>query len=202
MPTEFFKILGGTEPVVTNLGNMTQGIGYPLRPVEPATSGGEVNIVTEILVESGSIVDQGPVALDTPYQLNFGAGDTSPQVTIDASGNVEYLEAGNYHTRLEVTIGRTATSGTALIFLRALLNGLEYPPISAGIIMDDNNITVPLFFSTTDQHSIGDILTLEIYRDSGGTNDGGTYTLTPSLGGWSPAPSASVVVSRLQAVAT
>jgi hypothetical protein len=202
MPTEFFKILGGTEPVVTNLGNMTQGLGYPLRPVEPATSGGEVNIVTEILVESGSIIDQGPTALDTAYQLNYGAGDTSPQVTVDASGNIEFLVAGNYHTRLEVTLGRTATSGTALIFLRALLNGVEYPPITAGIIMDDNNITIPIFFSVTDQHSIGDILTLEIYRDSGGTNDGGTYTLTPSLAGWFPAPSASVVVSRLQAVAT
>jgi hypothetical protein len=202
MPTEFFKILGSENPVNTSLGNMTQGLGYPLRPVEPSTGGGEVNIVTEILVASSSTTDQGPTALDTPYQLNYGAGDTSPQVTVDASGNVEFLVAGNYHTRLEITLGRTATSGTALIFLRALLNGVEYPPITAGIIMDDNNITIPIFFSVTDQHSIGDILTLEIYRDSGGTNDGGTYTLTPSLPGWFPAPSASVVVSRLQAVAT
>jgi hypothetical protein len=38
MPDNYFKLLGGLDPASQSVGDMTEGIGYPLRPVEPNQS--------------------------------------------------------------------------------------------------------------------------------------------------------------------
>jgi hypothetical protein len=202
MPTEFFKLLGNENPAASSLGDMTQGLGYPLRPVEASTTGGTVNIINEDLIVSESLADQAPTAVDTPYQINYGAGDSSPQVTVDAAGNITFLEAGDYIVSFRGTLGRIKQNATAVVFMRGLLNSAEFPPISFVIVMPDNDVAFPVNLTFNTQFQVNDVLTIEMYRDSAGENDGSLFAVIPSLAGWEQAPSAAILISRTVAVAT
>lgn len=199
MPDTFFKILGGTDPVSQNLGDMTQGIGYPLRAVEPTTAGGSVNIIAETVLSAGSIADQTPTGLGVELQVEFGAAQTTTEFDLNATGDIECLVADEYQVRGKFTVGRDGAAGESQIYVRALINGAQLGD-SSHVIVDNSRIEIPFDKEFTLALSVGDILTFEIIRDTDGNDSGGLTAGNPDVPGWNPSPSARILITRFLAV--
>jgi hypothetical protein len=200
MPTNFFKILGSENPVNTSLGVMTQGLGFPLRDVEPSISGGDVTVVVESALTSASIIDQLPVGLGTALQVVFGDAQTTTWFDIDALGNITCLVADEYTLRVKFAVGRRgAPSGLSQIYTRALINGVAQGP-SSHAILDNPDVEIPFDYEGVGTLAVNDILTFEIIRDTDGDNSGGLYAGNPTVVGWADSPSANLTLSRFVAV--
>jgi hypothetical protein len=200
MPTNFFKILGSENPVNTSLGVMTQGLGFPLRDVEPSISGGDVSVLVESALESASIIEQLPVGLGTALQVIFGVAQTTTWFDLDALGNITCLVADEYTVRVKFAVGRRgAPSGISQIYTRALINGVAQG-FSSHSILDNPDVEIPFDFEGVGPLEIGDILTFEIIRDTDGNNSGGLYPGNPTVVDWADSPSAKISISRFVAV--
>ncbi len=155
------------------------------------------------LVRSPNLTTQAPSAVDSPYQVIFGSASGSPSdpVMVSAGGLITFNRAGSYAVRLKLQIGRTGGSGTSIIFSRLLLNGVAFGSPSVARIENANQI-----FATESRIAFnvaaGATLALQIIRDSGGTNSGGLVPLAPTTlsATWGTAPSALLVISRLEPV--
>ncbi len=201
MPDNFFKILGGTDPVIQSLGKMTEGIGFPLRDVEPTTAGGAVSIVIEDALSASSVLDQQPTALGVALQVEFGAAQSTPYFDLDALGNITCLVADEYSLRVKLTVGRRGgAAGVSQIYTRALVNGVALGN-SSHTIIDNPDIEIPFDFEANGSLLAGDILTFEIIRDTDGNNSGGLFAGVPDVG-WNPSPSARLLLTRILAVET
>lgn len=195
-----FKLLGGTDAPLQSLGKMTQGLGFPLRDVDPATTGGPVSILTELSLQGFSEVDQVPAGLGVATQLTFGAAQTTTDFDLDASGNVTCLTADEYNFRIRIAVGKTGGGLPPTIFTRGLLNGTPVGlPVATKV--DNADITIPLTFEGVLTLAVNDVLTFEIIRDSGEGDSGGLYIQTSS-DGWGIAPSTALTVIRSVAVQT
>ena len=200
MPDAFFKLLGGTDPINQNLGNMTQGIGYPLRPVEPAVSGGDVSVLIENALTADSLLDQTPAGLGVPLQVTFGAPQTTTWFDLDALGNITCLVTDEYTLRAKLTVGRRGLPvAVSQIYTRLLVNGTQSGP-SSHTIIDNPDIEIPFDYEGNGSLTAGDVLTFEIIRDTDGNDSGGLYAGNPDVVGWNPSPSARLLISRFVAV--
>ena len=196
-----FKLLGGTDPVGSSLGVMTQGLGFPLRDVEPSTSGGPVTIVTETAINASSFEDQLPTGLGVALKLTFGAPQTNANFTLDAAGNFTCLTTDEYTLFSKFVVGRRGNAaGVAQIYVRFLINGVQVGN-SSHTIIDDPDTEIPVSFSFTIGLTAGDVITFEIIRDTDGNNSGGVYAGNPEVP-WNPSPSCTVDFSRTLAVQT
>jgi hypothetical protein len=199
MPTEVFKILGGTDPATSSLGLMTQGLGFPLRPVEPAVSAGAVQVQQVTRLDARSYLDQEPIALDTLLNLTLGDAQTTDNFDVDAAGLVTCLVAGSYNVRFRLLFGRTGNNLTSTIFGRILFNGLQISdPVHT--LLGNASAEIPTTFEAVFPMAIDDTLRLQIYRDSSGVDDGGVFSATASLGGWGVSPSVIVYVTESLAI--
>lgn len=198
-----FKLLGSPDPLITSLGVITQGIGFPLRNVEPTTGGGgTVTVRTTTVFASQSFSNQDPVGLDNPLQITFGAPASTTEFSIDAAGALTCLVADEYTLRLKVAISRDKQGGgESEVYLRALLNGVQVSN-SVSTLVDNEKIEIPQIFSGIIYAEVGDVFTFEIVRDSSGTNSGGLRASSPQIAGWNPSPSAFVRVDRTYAIQT
>lgn len=148
------------------------------------------------LINAYSSATQNPSAVNTPLQVNFGSGQSTADVSLSATGELTFLTEGDYALSLFLRFGRSAGVGNAILFNRFLINGVQGLNSNAISIPDSNSVYpfgAALFLSPTE----GDVFTMEIMRDSSGINTGGLFALTPSLGSWNIAPSATLVVSKL-----
>lgn len=153
------------------------------------------------LLRSASTATQAPTAVDTAYQVLFGAaaGTSSDPVMLSSAGLLTFNKAGSYAVRLKLQLGRTGGTGTSIIFSRVLLSGTSFGSPSVARIENANQI-----FATESRIAFnvaaGANLALQIIRDSGGTNSGGLVPLAPTTlsATWGTAPSALLVVSRLE----
>jgi hypothetical protein len=201
MPEEFFKLLGNETPASSSLGNMTQGIGYPLRPVEASTSGGEVTVKIEHALTTASIIDQEPAGLGNALQVIFGDAQTTEWFDLDALGNITCLVTDEYTLRAKFAVGRRgAPTGESQIYTRALINGVPQG-FTSHTIVDSADIEIPFDFEGVGSLQINDILTFEIIRDTDGDDSGGLYAGNPTVAGWADSPSALVDINRFVAVA-
>lgn len=188
-----FKLLGNQTEVQSSLAKMTQGIGYPLRDVEDSLVAS--TIIPQRVLTADSFVDQNPVAVDTPLQITFGPAQAPGLgVDVDAAGNFTCTETGIYQTTLRLQVGRVGNPGVARVFIRVLLNGAQAGN-SVFTQLDDSNLTLTGVFEGYFPLTQGDIVTVEVMRDSAGINEGGLFTETPVLA-WNPAPSARVTVDK------
>lgn len=157
------------------------------------------DIGSELVVTSSSFADQVPSALDVPIQIDYGPGASSAEATIDASGNCTFHIGGTYRIALSITYGRATASGTAVLLVRGLVNGVQVVPTIADSF-DSANDRFSAQFSNFATFSPGDVLTAELVRDSSGSNDGGLYAIAPTLGSWSDVASATLSISKLVTV--
>lgn len=146
-----------------------------------------------LLMNGVSLVAQAPTALDTPIQVNFGASQTLPKLTLGADGTITFLVAGQYSVVLNATYGRTSSVGIAIMFGRFERNGVMLGN-SIAMKSDASNMTLPYTQTGIGDFAVGDTLKFKMYRDSAGVNEGGLYPITSSLAGWSTAPSVEIQV--------
>ena len=152
---------------------------------------------------------QAPTAVDTPLQLTFGAaqGSASDPVMISAAGLVTFNQAGAYALRLKLQCGRTGSTGstgstgTSILLSRLLINGAQFGS-AAAVKMTQTDATTPTESRVALNVTAGQTFAAQIMRDSAGSNFGGVYPHTAAVAAWGTAPSALLVISRLEPVAS
>lgn len=147
-----------------------------------------------------STVAQAPSAVDTPLQLSFGAAQGSPSdpVSISAAGLVTFNQAGNYAVRVKLQCGRTGASGTSILLSRLVLGGTQLGS-PACVKLTQTDATTPTDSRVVMNPTAGQALQVQIMRDSAGSNFGGIYPQAATVTAWGTAPSALLVISRLEA---
>jgi len=148
-----------------------------------------------------STTPQEPTAVDTPLQLTFGAaqGSASDPVMMSAAGLVTFNQAGSYAARIKLQNGRTGASGTSILLSRLLLNGAQLGN-TAAVKMTQTDATTPTDSRVVLNVTAGQTFAVQIMRDSAGSNFGGVYPHTAAVTAWGIAPSALLVISRLEPV--
>lgn len=153
------------------------------------------------VLRAPSTVVQAPTSVDTALQLTFGGaqGTASNPVMINAAGLVTFNTAGNYAVRIKLQAGRTGASGTSILLSRILVNGVQYgSPAATKLVSAD--VTIPIESRVVINAIAGQTMAVQIMRDSAGTNFGGVYPQTATVAAWGVAPSALLVISRLEPV--
>lgn len=153
------------------------------------------------LLRAPSIVAQAPTAVDTPLQLVFGAAQKSASypVMINAAGLVTFNTAGNYAVRVKLQCGRTGATGTSILLSRLLLSGTQIGS-TACVKLTQTDATTPTESRVIMNVTAGQTLAVQIMRDSAGSNFGGVYQQAATVTAWGTAPSALLVISRLEPV--
>lgn len=199
--SEMFTLIGA------NLPDNTNGAITPAKLREVMTQMADSPIyatpgVKEVeVLRAASTVIQVPTATNTALQLTFGAaqGSASDPVMINAAGQVTFNTAGNYAVRIKLQAGRTGASGTSILLSRLLLlNGAQYgSPAATKLVSADT--TIPIESRVVINPTAGQTFAVQIMRDSAGSNFGGVYPQSATVTAWGTAPSALLVISRLEA---
>lgn len=198
--TEMFALIGANPP------DNTTGLITPekLREVNTQLADSMLYAASGVkeveVLRATSTVAQAPTAVDTALQLTFGAaqGGASNPVMINAAGLVTFNTAGNYAVRIKLQAGRTGASGTSILLSRILVNGAQYgSPAATKLVSAD--ITIPIESRVVISPTAGQTFAVQIMRDSSGANFGGVYPQAATVTAWGTAPSALLVISRLEA---
>lgn len=155
-------------------------------------------MVIERLVDGFSTAtSQEPVGLDTALQIEFGAGETSVPVTLDANGKVTINVTGTYRIKLGFAVGRVGSAGIASLYIRALIDGVQAGQSVHWTISSDQSY-IPFTDEAWLTLTAGTEITYEIIKDSGnsGIDAGGLFQSNPVTTGWADNPSASIRVER------
>lgn len=199
--SQIFTLIGA------NLPDNTSGAITPAKLREVVTQIADAPIyaaagVKEVeVLRAASTATQAPSAVDTALQVSFGAaqGSASDPVMINAAGTVTFNTAGNYAIRIKLQNGRTGATGTSILLSRILLNGVQVGS-AAAVKMTQTDATTPSESRVVVNPTAGQTFQVQIMRDSAGSNFGGVYPQTATVTAWGVAPSALLVVSRLEPV--
>lgn len=156
---------------------------------------------TEVL-RAPSTVNQLPTATGTALQVSFGSAQKSAAdpVMINAAGLVTFNTAGNYAVRVKLQCGRAGATGVVTLASRIVLAGSQYGS-SATVRLDNANTIMPTESRVVINATAGQTMVVQIVRDTvdSSINGGGLYAIQPATSGWTAAPSALLVISRLEA---
>ncbi|QHJ82103.1 MAG: hypothetical protein [Bacteriophage sp.] len=199
--SQIFTLIGA------NLPDNTSGAITPAQLREVVTQIADAPIyaaagVQEVeVLRAASTATQAPTAVDTPLQLSFGAaqGSASDPVMINAAGLVTFNQAGNYAVRVKLQCGRTGATGTSILLSRLVLGGAQLGS-AACVKLTQTDATTPTDSRVVMSPTAGQTLQVQIMRDSAGSNFGGVYPQTATVTDWGVAPSALLVISRLEPV--
>lgn len=144
---------------------------------------------------AASFVNQSPIATDTALQIEFGAAQSNDEVSLAVDGTVTFNKRGFFNVTIGIQYGRDNTNNVANLHFRILLNGVQVGNTATAILQTDES-DVPFSVSGGFTVEAGDELTMEIIRDSTGTNDGGLFTKGVTAAGWNDSPSASIRIYR------
>lgn len=199
--SQIFTLIG------TNLPDNTSGAITPAKLREVVTQIADAPIydaagVKEVeVMRAASTATQAPTAVDTPLQLSFGGaqGSASDPVMINAAGLVTFNQAGNYAVRVKLQCGRTGATGTSILLSRLVLGGAQFGS-AACVKLTQTDVTTPTDSRVVMNPAAGQTLQVQIMRDSAGANFGGVYPQAATVAAWGVAPSALLVISRLEPV--
>lgn len=150
----------------------------------------------QVLTGFSTAASQSPTAVDTPLQVEFGAGVVTADATLASNGLLTLNTPGDYIITLFLRFGRTSGAGAAILLNRFLINGVQGLNSNALKIGDQDTI-IPFSTSLNVQSiSGGSTFQLQIMRDSAGINNGGLFRVLPTVAGWNLSPSATIVVSK------
>ena len=180
----------GQVPIATGSGTTVFGFLDWTQVANKPTSGGY-----QAKLSAFSSVNQNPSAVDTPLQVTFGSAQTTADVSISAAGVITFNTSGNYLIDIFLRFGRSTSSGNAILLNRILKNGAQILN-SNGVILSAATQTIPFSAAIPLTMAAGDTITMEVARDSAGTNDGGLFVVSPTIAGWNIVPSATVVVNK------
>lgn len=198
--TEMFELIGN------NLPDNTSALITPEDVREVATQLADSMLyaasgVKEVeLLRAASSVAQAPTSTGAALQLSFGPAQfaSADPVMVNAAGLVTFNAAGSYAVRIKLQNGRTGATGTSILLSRILLNGSQIGA-TACVKMTQTDATTPTESRVVINAAAGQTFAVEIMRDAAGSNFGGVYPQTATVTAWGVAPSALLVVSRLEA---
>lgn len=175
---------------------------YHVYDITSASPAGGVFRETTLISGFSLATSQQPVALDTPINIEFGAaqGTVSDPVMLSAGGAITFNQAGQYIINYQSQFGRTGAAGTSYLYTRSLVNGVVVGNSRHAKLVDPD-IVLPFALRVKINVNIGDVLTLQLLRDSAGgagANAGGFFQADPTTVGFPNAPSASIEISRLE----
>lgn len=179
--------------VLKSIGGGQTAFSYPTYP--ELQSKPTVTAYSTVLTAQSVAVSQQPSAVNTPLQVEFGPTQANADVSLSPIGALTFNTAGQYLVTLYFRFGRTTAAGDAYLFSRLLVNGSQILNSNA-VRLGSQDIVIPFSSSVGLTVSAGQVLTVQIMRDSAGVNNGGLFQLTPSVAGWSAAPSATMIVSK------
>ncbi|QGZ13196.1 neck protein [Salmonella phage PIZ SAE-01E2] len=195
--SEIFSLIGANFP------DNQSGLITPekLREVTTQMADSTLYGVKEVEVLRASSTDiQAPTTTGTALTVSFGGAQktSADPVMINASGVVTFNAAGNYAIRVKLQAGRTGASGTSILLSRVLLGGAQFcSPAATKLASAD--ATIPIESRVVVNAVAGQNFAVEIMRDAAGSNFGGLYPQTATVTSWGVAPSALLVISRLEA---
>ena len=152
-----------------------------------------------VLTSSSTAASQQPSGTNVALQVEFGPLQNQTDASLSAAGALTFNTAGYYQVTAFFRFGRTSGAGTAIMFNRVKLNGSQFLNSNSISVADSADI-IPFSATLNFKVNAGDVLTYEIMRDSAGINNGGLFQTIPSAGGWNNSPSATIIVSKLQAL--
>lgn len=180
----------GQVPIATGSGTTVFGfLDWAQVANKPTSSGYQAKL------SAFSSVNQNPSAVDTPLQITLGSAQTTPDVSLSAAGVITFNTSGNYLIDIFLRFGRSTSTGNAIVLNRILKNGAQILN-SNGVILSAATQTIPFSAAIPLTMAAGDTITMEVARDSSGTNDGGLFVISPTIAGWNIVPSATVVVNK------
>lgn len=150
---------------------------------------------TLLLNASSTASSQQPIALDTSLQVEFGVAQVTSDIDIDVNGAITFKTAGKYIISPFFQYGRAGASGVSILFNRILVNGTQLGN-SLGAKVDNADVLVPWSSSIQFTAGLNDVVTIEIIRDSVGTNAGGLFSSSPTAAGWNLAPCAAIQIYK------
>lgn len=153
----------------------------------------------QILTGFSTAASQAPSALDTPLQVEFGAGVATTNATLASNGTLTFNVAGDYIVTLFLRFGRTSGVGASILLNRFLINGVQGLNSNA-LKIGDLDTVIPFSTSINIAATAGMTFQLQIMRDSAGINNGGLFRILPTVVGWNLSPSATIVVSKFVGV--
>lgn len=179
-------------------------------PFQPGNMGGgggargPIDISGPEVLRGTSVVDQNPVAVDTPINITFGAaqGDQSDPVSLTADGVLRFNEEGLYWIRVSVQYGREGSSGTSWLYFRTLssLDGVNFVQTgrTALVKLENANADITAQNVIMSEPISGLYAKVELMRGSEGNNSGGLLVETPAEGSWGAAPSAEISIRKFE----
>jgi len=152
----------------------------------------------DILRASSTAATQQPSVIGTPLQVEYGVAQVGTYVSLAANGALTCNVTGYYPTRFKLQAGRSGASGTSILMIRILVNGVQFgssqvSKLTSADEVDSTDSKLLLFLNA------GDVVTTQVIRDSAGSNFGGLFAQTSSHG-WNLATSALMVVSRIEGI--
>ena len=145
---------------------------------------------------AASISDQTPAGLDIPLQVEFGAGQGSASDPIELKSNGAILihKANQYIFKFTVQYGRVGAGGASWMFFKLLVDDSQVGN-SIFAKLDGTGDDIPMQVVKELNLTAGQVVTIEIVRDSQGNDSGGLFVTTPTLTDWAPAGSATIEVT-------
>lgn len=180
----------GQVPIATGAGTTVFGfLDWTQVANKPTSSGYQTRL------SASSNINQNPSAVDTPLQVTFGPAQTTTDVSVSSAGVITFNTPGNYLIDIFFRFGRSVSTGNAIVLNRLLKNGAQIFN-SNGVILSAATQTIPYSMAIPLTMAAGDTITMQVARDSSGTNDGGLFIISPTIAGWNIVPSATVVVNK------
>ena len=180
----------GQVPIATGSGTTVFGfLDWTQVANKPTSSGYQAKL------SAFSSVNQNPSAVDTPLQITFGSAQITADVSVSSAGVITFNTSGNYLIDIFLRFGRSTSTGNAIVLNRILKNGAQILN-SNGVILSAATQTIPFSAAIPLTMAAGDTITMQVARDSAGTNDGGLFVVSPTIAGWNIVPSATVVVNK------
>lgn len=137
-----------------------------------------------------------PSAADTPITAGFDSTVSNSDVSINSSGLITIATSGLYNLTFNCNIGRSNTTGTAIVATRLLINGAQFG-FTQSAALATNTSSRPVQFNILRAFAAGDTIQVQLLRDSAGTNDGGFVPQLITLAGWGESPSYFVRISKI-----
>lgn len=199
--SEMFTLIGANLPDNTSGAITPAGVREVFTQMADSALYAAAGVKEVELLRAPSIIAQAPTAVDTPLQLVFGAAQKSASdpVMINAAGLVTFNVAGNYAVRVKLQCGRTGATGTSILLSRILLAGTQIGSASC-VKLTQTDATTPTESRVIVNATAGQTFAVQIMRDSAGSNFGGVYQQAATVTAWGTAPSALLVISRLEPV--
>ena len=153
----------------------------------------------DIMRAYSTALTQQPTALGSAIQVEFGAAQSNSDVSLAANGSLTCNFTGNMALRVKLQFGRSGATGISILMSRIMKNGVQFG-VSQSTRLSSSDATIPTDSRVIIPVTTGDVISVQVIRDSAGANAGGLFAQASSHG-WTIAPTALLDVAKVEGVA-